>query len=319
MQGTKPARASAVAQQVDGHSAVILRASARTGAVVAQIPNGTEVKILAGEDGEYVEVQVALDGQGHAGWVKRENLKSYHKMALEDEASHLSECALREKGAEVKHFAFSELVATSKLDRPYAIDDPMSERCIEHAREEERMIKDNMMICNDSLFNLNIVPRTSEQRLSSFKTDLGKMEDKPTPWKGEIVRSYGSQNKEFFMQAAGMDDNDATGCIWAISFYTGNFSPDSSRGASLKMRQGNLLLLDESKRAEADKIIDETKMAQYYLVRALCALPAYRGPVVRNVTFSPDKMKKYMQMYKPGNIVKWYQWASSKRGSGSGI
>eukprot|EP00971_Amphidinium_carterae_P074627 1474926-Amphidinium_carterae.1 len=110
-------------------------------------------------------------------------------------------------------------------------------------------------------------------------------------------------------EKAGLCSEDARCCVFALAFYTGSGSKESSRGASLKVRQSNVLMNSEVK-DDIDEYLAKYNHIVYFLSLALRHLPYYWGPVVRYITLD-DRMAT---AYKPGSVVTWTQFSSSKRG-----
>jgi hypothetical protein len=114
------------------------------------------------------------------------------------------------------------------------------------------------------------------------------------------------ENYQVFADA-GLAWDDAQGCVYALSFYSGGGSNESSRGASLQVRKGNIIYSDES---EIDAFLEDYNHIIFYVSAALRSLPYHWGPVVRFVTLTEEAARNYV----PGNIVTWMQFSSSKKG-----
>lgn len=224
------------------------------------------------------------------------------------EDSRRVEDVLKDKST--THSNYVALCATTQLDKEYEIDDPNSELCLQTAKVAgnaggEWNLKGKKSICNDTLFSeLGNIPKTDSERLSSLKVALDKL--------GGAVKAYDqpavtAENINFFRKK-GLTEADAKGCVYALSFYTGDKSDSdkASRGGSLMIRRGNMLKAPEAMEA----FLETARMILYYMVQALKHLPFYWGKVTRMITMAPNDL----QYYKPGHIVTWLQFSSSCRG-----
>jgi hypothetical protein len=100
--------------------------------------------------------------------------------------------------------------------------------------------------------------------------------------------------------------DDAQGSALALSFYTGVNSEVVSQAASLIVRQSNGKILSES----TVDAFDKAQVVLYYLVKALSYIPFYWGWTTRAVELSDDELI----YYRPGCLITWIQFSSSKRG-----
>jgi len=91
-------------------------------------------------------------------------------------------------------------------------------------------------------------------------------------------------------------------CAFAVSFYTGSQSEHVNRGASIVCRKGNGEAIDVEHKNYLPIL--------YYLTMALSNIPFYWGSVTRAIALTNDEINSY----KEGDIVTWFQFASSNKG-----
>ncbi|CAF1593081.1 unnamed protein product [Rotaria magnacalcarata] len=110
-----------------------------------------------------------------------------------------------------------------------------------------------------------------------------------------------------YFEKKGMDRENALACAFVLSFYTGSHVYQTvNRSASLIARHGN---------GEATSLVNTNKFKEagiimYYLIKALAHIEFYWGIASRAV----DLDAKELDDYKPGNLVSWIQFSSSKKG-----
>jgi len=109
-----------------------------------------------------------------------------------------------------------------------------------------------------------------------------------------------------FFENAGLEREDAECCVYALSFYTGAGSADSSRAGSLKVRKSNALVA-KSTQQETESFLKDHSHILYFLSLALRTIPYYWGTVTRFVSMSDEAA----QSYAPGHVITWMQFASS--------
>jgi hypothetical protein len=110
-----------------------------------------------------------------------------------------------------------------------------------------------------------------------------------------------------YFREKGMNDNDAMACGFVLSFCTGsNVYQTVNRGASIIARHGN----GEATALEQTDKFREASLIMYYLIKALANIDFYWGVAARAVTLD----FKELEDYKPGNLVTWIQFSSSKKG-----
>ena len=105
----------------------------------------------------------------------------------------------------------------------------------------------------------------------------------------------------------GMNSDDAMACAFVLSFYSGSSVYQTvNRSASLIARHGN----GEATTLVQDKNFNDASVIMYYLVKALAHIDFHWGVVSRAVNLDA----KELEDYRPGNLVTWIQFSSSKRG-----
>ena len=100
---------------------------------------------------------------------------------------------------------------------------------------------------------------------------------------------------------------DAIATAFALAFYTGSKSERINRAGSMVARNGNgkaLMQIDRGAIVDAGIIL-------YYMVRGLSNIPYYWGEVSRACELTNEEL----DCYKPGYLVSWLQFSSSKKGS----
>lgn len=206
---------------------------------------------------------------------------------------------------------FAMLCGQTELEREFNIDDPDCELALGGATWCEDKVFTKQMMCNDTFLNvtLNEDPR---ERLLELKRSLDTFKVNNVPadeW--AVVKKAGSENRAFLQSMGGLSSEDAEGCVWALSFYTGSNYDKAVRSASLAFRQNNLVLSGQWTKEQEEDFKLRMGPVSYYLVRALCVLPAYWGLVTR----CGDLGAEDLALYKPGHLVTWFQWASCKKGA----
>lgn len=208
---------------------------------------------------------------------------------------------------------FAMLCGQSTLDGEYDIHDPNSEMCLANSTWCEEQMFTEEMLCNDTFFNASIKETPAERKvdMEASLAHFPGQENRPaSQWK--IMELKGDENCQLLQQAGGLAPEDAWGCACALSFYTGDNYTKAVRSASLNFRQNNLACSTWS----AEKLSEfksRMSIVSYYLMRALCVLPAYWGPVVRCAQLGAEDLA----LYEPGNLVTWFQWSSCKKGFGA--
>jgi hypothetical protein len=100
---------------------------------------------------------------------------------------------------------------------------------------------------------------------------------------------------------------EAQAIAFALAFYTGSKSEAINRAGSLLARQGNGTALSQIAKGD----IVDAGIILYYLVRGLSNIPYYWGEVSRACQLTDEEL----QCYKPGYLVTWLQFSSSKKGN----
>ena len=123
------------------------------------------------------------------------------------------------------------------------------------------------------------------------------------------MRQHEARVEETFEYFTNRDfhKEEAQSIAFALAFYTGSKSEAINRAGSLLARQGNGTALTQI--AEGD--IADAGIILYYLVRGLSNIPYYWGEVSRACQLTDDEL----ECYKPGYLVTWLQFSSSKKGS----
>ena len=221
---------------------------------------------------------------------------------------------LEHADGELSHELFASVTAVLPDDKKraftrknFALKDPASEAFLEHSIPSEMAKADlsSKALCVDVYTSAFLkVEATAEDRKDKLVEQLIRANNDDTP-----PHKRGVCNDENYQEFAktGLDMHDAKGCVFALSFYTGAGSNESSRGASLQVRKGNIIYSDE---AEVDEFLNNYNHIIYYVSLALRSLPYYWGPVVRFVTMKSEAAKIYV----PGNVVNWMQFSSTKKG-----
>ena len=223
---------------------------------------------------------------------------------------------LDDKGGELDHELFATVTSTLPeaqqrefQSRAFSIEDPNSELYLEHAVADPEVIRlmEQQALCVDAYSNVEGIATTAHRRQARMKQQL-------IAAKGDREKTYAhkrgvckDENYRVF-QDFGLEVHDAQCCVYALSFYTGEGSNATSRGASLAVRKGNMV---QTHKADVDAYLKLYDHVVYFLATALRCLPYYWGPAVRYVTLSDTAAKAYT----PGNIVTWMQYSSSRRGT----
>jgi hypothetical protein len=136
-----------------------------------------------------------------------------------------------------------------------------------------------------------------QQVCAKFESQTGMEQHKET-----------SSRSSAYFRNKGMNNDDAMACAFVLSFYTGsNVYQTVNRSASIIARHGNgeATALEQT----TDKF-KEASLIMYHLIKALANIGFYWGIVSRAVTLDI----KELEDYKPGNLVTWIQFSSSKKG-----
>ena len=220
---------------------------------------------------------------------------------------------------ELNHSLFT--VATSKLKSPhreyfeargFQLNDPESEGFLRYA-EPTAIAKSDMSsraLCVDiyTSESLHVEPTPAKRKVKMIQQITAAWEqhkDGATPPHERSVCS--KANYEVFTDA-GVALEDAQCCVFALSFYTGSGSNQASRGASLQVRKGNMMMINEG---EVSEYLAKYNHIIYFLSMALRNLPYYWGYCVRYITLNDD----IAAIYEPGSVITWMQFSSAKKGS----
>eukprot|EP01047_Picozoa_sp_COSAG01_P051960 COSAG01_NODE_5414_length_4277_cov_7.150551_4_plen_401_part_00 len=223
------------------------------------------------------------------------------------------------ESGELQHNLFA--MVTSRLPKwrqkefqsaNFEIADPSSELYLEQADPDEETMEllQHKALCVEVYGSeyLQGVASTAKDRKKKLISQLVGAKRKG---EGSLAYKRSVCNEENYQvfQAAGLERDDAECCVFALSFYTGAGSNSTSRGASLAVRTGNMIV--ESDEAEVEKYLEKYSHVVYFLSKALQILPFYWGPAVRHITLSAEVAAA---VYEPGNVVTWMQYSSSKKG-----
>ena len=239
-------------------------------------------------------------------------------LAAELLAEHERELLDHRSDVELKHSLFA--VATSKLKSPhlqefaakgFKLDDPNSEAFLKHAVPTAIAKSDlsSKALCVDIYTSdfLHVEPTPADRKakmIQQITVAWKKNKDGPTP---PHERSVCSEAAYKVYTDAGLAREDAQCCVYALSFYTGSGSNQASRGASLQVRKGNMMVSDN---AEVNDYLEQYNHIIYFISMALRSLPYYWGYCVRYITLEDEMAADY----EPGTIITWTQFSSTKRG-----
>ena len=225
---------------------------------------------------------------------------------------------LRHEDGELGHQLFASVTARLPDSKKanfesagFALEQPESEMFLEYMVPTAMAKNDisSKALCVDvytsEFLKVEATPAARKKQLvNQLQRAWSKNKDDETPPHQRSVCN--DENYQVFADA-GLAWDDAQGCVYALSFYSGGGSNESSRGASLQVRKGNIIYSDES---EIDAFLEDYNHIIFYVSAALRSLPYHWGPVVRFVTLTEEAARNYV----PGNIVTWMQFSSSKKG-----
>lgn len=212
-----------------------------------------------------------------------------------------------------RHELFLEVIATQiEQTRIYTrigdIDDELSECLIERC-ENVRSIEDCITarqkdLVYEDYFNSAI---TDIQLANEFSFKKLLETSKNYESAAEFQQHYRKCKKTYHLLKENLSDEDAKAAAFAIAFYTGSHSDGINRHTSLIIRQGNKrALLNTTIEYVSDVII-----ILHYLVKGLSHLPYYWGVCTRAVDLEDTDFAQY----KPGNLITWTQFSSSRLGT----
>jgi len=315
----------AKAKQRESHNTVAFKESTAFGdmgaTIIGDFPNGTLLEVIkvTGSDA----LVKTLD-DAHSGWVKLHNLDfdDLEKEDVRDTIDRIRNTLNESKQLDVDHKNYTSVIAYSQLPRQgMSVDDPQTEMAIGHKKlmlTRNSLELDNLMMCDDEFLRAS-VPPTSGERMQVLDQNLASNNAKRAKAGPIMQDNLLRENMAFFTEHGGVDDVDAQGICTAFSFYTGNFSGTASRMASLALRVNNITQMTRTEQGEASSAVNNLRMLTYYMTRGMLIMPRYAGPTTRMVlersTWNPVKKAEIKKLYRPGNFIKWYQWASSTKGS----
>ena len=220
---------------------------------------------------------------------------------------------------ELKHSLFT--VATSKLKkkhrddfeaRGFQLNDPESEGFLRYAEPTAIAKSDlsNRALCVDvyTSESLHVEPTPAKRKVKMIQQITAAWEQNKDGATPPHKRGVCSEANYKVFTDAGVALEDAQCCVFALSFYTGSGSNQASRGASLQVRKGNMMMNNEG---EVSEYLDKYNHIIYFLSMALRNLPYYWGYCVRYITLNDDTAA----IYEPGSVITWMQFSSTKKGS----
>ena len=105
----------------------------------------------------------------------------------------------------------------------------------------------------------------------------------------------------------GLNPDDAKACAFVLSFYSGsNVYQTVNRSASIIARRGN----GEATALMHNEKFNDASIIMFYLIKALAHIDFYWGIVSRAVNLDAEELEDY----RPGNLVTWIQFSSSRTG-----
>ena len=179
------------------------------------------------------------------------------------------------------------------------------EKIIFAANVEDLIIaRSNNLVFEDN-FNEEILQMTNNGKFTYERlVSVCSKYEKPAGMEQHIQRS---EEKYQYFTKLGFSKTEAKANVLAIAFYTGSKSERINRASSLVARKGN----GEALATTAEDDGSDTAVLLYYLVSGLSNIPFYWGNVIRACELTEDELK----CYKPGHIVSWLQFSSSKKGN----
>ena len=184
----------------------------------------------------------------------------------------------------------------------YQISDPNSEEILEYCDWEDYRNLDaykNCIVKNSDYYR----SVTQKYSLNDLECAIKKFESKNYYWHVEQM------NKNYQkMKSEKLSIDEKKACALVLSYYTG-FKDNSDRSS----RNTNVLIRGLNSTSITKNWNDGEHFYPviYYLTKAISSLPFYWGYTLRCVHLT----KKQAFSYKPGTIVTWLQWSSSKIGT----
>ena len=185
----------------------------------------------------------------------------------------------------------------------YEISDLNSEKILEYCVWEDYRNLDaykNCVVKNSDYYRTV----TSKYTLSDLKTSiLAFTSESEYSWHIQKMEKNYSKIKSDNLS---IDEKKA--CSLVLSYYTGykDNSDRSSRNTNVLIRGGNAFSIT-NKWSDGDQFYPVI----YYLTKALSVLPLFWGYTLRCVHLT----KEQAFSYKPGTVMTWLQWSSSKIGT----
>ena len=189
----------------------------------------------------------------------------------------------------------------SKLNS-YEISDPYSENLLEYCDWEDYR--------NLEEYKNSIVKNSDYYRTVSTRYTLDDLKDAIAEFTSSTQYEWHlDQMNDTYknMTNERLSEDEKKACALALSYYTG-FKDNSDRSS----RNVNVLVRGLNSESITKKWNDGEHFYPviYFLTKAISSLPLYWGYTLRCVHLT----KKQAYSYKPGTVVTWMQWSSSKIG-----
>lgn len=239
-------------------------------------------------------------------------------LAAELLAEHERELLDHRSDVELNHSLFA--VATSKLKsqhreqfitNKFQLNDPESEAYLKHAVPTAIAKSDlsSKALCVDiyTSDHLHVEQTPAERKVKMIQQITAAWKKNKDGAKPPHERSVCSEANVKVFTDAGVALEDAQCCVFALSFYTGSGSNQASRGASLQVRMGNMMVNNKS---EVSEYLAQYNHILYFISMALRSLPYYWGYCVRYITLDEEMAA----IYEPGSVITWMQFSSTKKG-----
>ena len=170
---------------------------------------------------------------------------------------------------------------------------------IQQSRRTHLVYEDNF---NQSLFDI-VQMNSSYDKLKAVCRKYLQSEDVD-----EAMHTHQCRvNKTYsYFSDKGLSDNESKALAFSLSFYTGTRSEACNRSASLIAHRAHSQVVEQRTEEE----INEAAIIVYYLVKALSYIPFYWGHVTRACQLTDEELL----IYRPGSLITWIQFSSSKKG-----
>ena len=189
----------------------------------------------------------------------------------------------------------------------YNISNPNSEVILEHCIWDDYRKNEAYQNCvvKDSDYYLSVTNNYSFDDLKKAVKHFCEQDKSISNRYEWHLKQMEKNYKHMKTNALSLDEKK--GCALVLSYYTG-CKLNSDRSS----RNVNALIRGENSFNKTEKWSDGKNyyVITYYLSKATSHLPFYWGNTVRCVQLT----EKQVEVYKPGAIVTWLQWSSSKIG-----